>query len=102
TRLHMPDTVAVMEHDQRLPLNLTHPVHRRLLRSQLDQNGRLELREAPPTDANGWIGRAHEVWVPLRDATAPQRSEGAEAIPAAGTALLHLPGAGGVLSARLL
>jgi thiopeptide-type bacteriocin biosynthesis protein len=102
TRLHMPDTVAMMEHDQRLPLDLTHPVHRWLLRSQLDQNGRLELREAPPADAHGWIGRAHEVWVALRETPPPQHAEDADATPAAGPALLHLPGAGGVLSARLL
>lgn len=100
TRLHMPDTVAVMEHDQRLPLDLTHAVHRRLLRSQLDQTGRLELREAPPADAHGWIGRAHEVWVALRDTAPPQRPEDADT-PGAAPALLHLPGAGSTLSARL-
>ncbi len=57
----------MIEHDQRLPLDLTHPVHRRRLRSHLDQNGRLELREAPADGAHGWIGRAHEVWVSLRN-----------------------------------
>ncbi|GAA3160338.1 lantibiotic dehydratase [Streptomyces ramulosus] len=102
TRLRMPDAVSMVEYDQRLPLDLTHPVHRRLLRSQLDQNRRLELREAPPADAHGWIGRAHEVWVSLRNPAPPQHPENSSTIPAAaGPVPFHLPGSGDVLYARL-
>ncbi|MBP0455969.1 lantibiotic dehydratase [Streptomyces montanisoli] len=64
-RLRVPEHVAMMEYDQRLPLDTTHPVHRRLLRSALDNLRRLELREVPSSDAHGWIGRAHEVWLSL-------------------------------------
>ncbi len=102
-RLHVPDTVSMIEHDQRLPLDLTHPVHRRLLRSRLDQSGRLELREAPAAGAHGWIGRAHEVWVSLRNTEPTPHTEDADASPAVGAepAPLHLPGAADVLYARL-
>ncbi len=102
-RLRVPDAVSMIEHDQRLPLDLTHPVHRRLLRSLLDQSGRMELREAPAADAHGWIGRAHEVWVSLRDAGPPPYREDSDWSRAVGTepAPLHLPGADGVLRARL-
>ncbi|WP_030898821.1 lantibiotic dehydratase [Streptomyces sp. NRRL F-5126] len=64
-RLRVPDRVAMLEYDQRLPLDMTHPVHRRLLRSALDNLRRLDLREVPANDAHGWIGRAHEVWLSL-------------------------------------
>lgn len=64
-RTRVPDAVALLELDQRLPLDLTHPVHRRLLRASLERDQHLELREAPPADAFGWIGRAHEVWISL-------------------------------------
>ena len=102
-RLHVPDRVSMTEHDQCLPLDLTHPVHRRLLRSLLDQSGRMELREAPAAGAHGWIGRAHEVWVSLRKVRPiPHREDGdwSRAVGAE-PAPLHLPAADGVLYARL-
>ncbi|MFF6955594.1 thiopeptide-type bacteriocin biosynthesis protein [Streptomyces sp. NPDC008317] len=105
TRLRVPDTVSMIEYDQRLPLDLTHPVQRRLLRTQLDQNRRLELREAPAADVHGWIGRAHEIWVSLRNTAQIPRAEESDVSPAvrvrAAPARLHLPGAGSVLYARL-
>lgn len=102
-RLHVPDAVSMIEHDQRLPLDLTHPAHRRLLRAQLDQNGRLELREAPAAGAYGWIGRAHEIWVSLRNTAPTPYAEEGGLSPAVfpGPARTYLPGAGSVLYARL-
>lgn len=103
-RLRVPDAVSMIEHDQRLPVDLTHPVHRCLLRNQLDQNRRLELREAPGAGAHGWIGRAHEVWVSLRrTGPAPAAEDGPRGSLAYGAepAELHLPGGGSVLYARL-
>jgi thiopeptide-type bacteriocin biosynthesis protein len=103
SRLHVPDTVSMIEHDQRLPLDLTHPVHRRVLRSQLDRDRRVELREAPADGAHGWIGRAHEIWVALHNTEPPPPFEfgGAEPTASAEPAQQHLPGAGIVLYARL-
>ncbi|MFJ5608206.1 lantibiotic dehydratase [Streptomyces sp. NPDC093221] len=102
-RLHVPDAVSMIEHDQRLPLDLTHPVHRRLLRSQLDQNGRLELREARGASAYGWIGRAHEVWVSFRNTEPTPYVEEGGLSPAvfSGPPRTSLPGAGSVLYVRL-
>ncbi|MEW1892253.1 lantibiotic dehydratase [Streptomyces sp. NPDC085659] len=100
-RLRAPKQVAMIEYDQRLPLDLSHPVHRRVLRAHLDNTRRLELRELPDADAHGWIGRAHEIWLSLgrseADTTArPRPRPTAPAAPGR-----HLPGAGDVLHAQL-
>ncbi|MFJ6214510.1 lantibiotic dehydratase [Streptomyces sp. NPDC092296] len=101
-RLRVPEAVSMIEHDQRLPMDLTHPVHRHLLRAQLDQNRRLELREAPNADAHGWIGRAHEVWVCLhRAGPDPAAKDVSRSAPIGELPRRHLPGAGSVLYARL-
>ncbi|MFI1933806.1 lantibiotic dehydratase [Streptomyces sp. NPDC020330] len=99
-RLRAPEQVAMIEYDQRLPLDLSHPVHLRVLRAHLDNTRRLELRELPDADAHGWIGRAHEIWLSLG------RSEPAAEVPRPRTAPSaapdrHLPGAGDVLLAQL-
>ena len=102
TRLPVPSAVSMIEDDQRLPVDLTHPVHRRLLRNQLDRSRRLELREAPAADAHGWIGRAHEVWVSLRRTGPVPAAEGLLHGSAPYSAQpLHLPGAGSLLYTRL-
>ncbi|ARF73780.1 lantibiotic dehydratase [Kitasatospora albolonga] len=100
-RLHVPMQVAVIEYDQRLPLDLTHPVHRRALRAHLDNARRLELREVPDADAHGWIGRAHEIWLSLGQLK-PDTADAPRPRPATSTAHgRHLPGAGGVLLVQL-
>ncbi|MGW2115357.1 lantibiotic dehydratase [Streptomyces zhihengii] len=100
-RLRVPMHVAIIEYDQRLPLDMSHPVHRRTLRAHLDNARRLELREVPDADAHGWIGRAHEIWLSLArsqpDTAAVPRSRPAQsAAPDR-----HLPGAGDLLLAQL-
>ncbi|GHJ36981.1 lantibiotic dehydratase [Streptomyces sp. TS71-3] len=100
-RLRAPMRVAVIEYDQRLPLDLSHPVHRRVLRAHLDNIRRLELREVPDGDAHGWIGRAHEIWLALgrpqpETADVPRPRP----VPPAATKR-HLPGAGDILHAQL-
>ncbi|RXS81480.1 lantibiotic dehydratase [Streptomyces sp. TM32] len=100
-RLRVPDRVAMIEYDQRLPLDLTHPVHRRVLRAALDNTRRLDLRDVPDGDVHGWIGRAHEVWISLgltqpKAAAAPLPRPAAVAIPTR-----NLPGGGDVLHAQL-
>ncbi|WP_329142558.1 lantibiotic dehydratase [Streptomyces sp. NBC_01456] len=100
-RLRVPSRVAMIEYDQRLPLDLTHPVHRRVLRAALDNTRRLDLREVPDGDVHGWIGRAHEVWLSLgltqpKAAAAPLPRPAAVAVPTR-----NLPGGGDVLHAQL-
>lgn len=102
-RLRVPDRIAMVEVDQRLPLDLTHPVHLRLLRSRLDDLRRLELREAPDPDEHGWIGRAHEILLPLIR-TQPEEASTLSTphlTTAVSTEATHLPGAGTVLCAHL-
>ncbi|MFE2097905.1 lantibiotic dehydratase [Streptomyces sp. NPDC059468] len=99
-RLRVPMQAAMIEYDQRLPLDLSHPVHRRVLRAHLDSTRRLELREVPDSDAHGWLGRAHEVWLSLgrpqpETADVPRRPVTPDATGH------HLPGAGDVLHAQL-
>lgn len=111
-RLQVPHGVSVVEHDQRLTLDLTRPAHRQLLRARLDLKEHLELREAPAAEAYGWIGRAHEVWVSLHNTAPPADTHEATAVRnthdhdaaravRTGPAPLHLPGDGTVLHARL-
>ncbi|WND36431.1 lantibiotic dehydratase [Streptomyces sp. BB1-1-1] len=100
-RLRVPMQVAIIEYDQRLPLDLSHPVHRRTLRAHLDNARRLELREVPDADAHGWIGRAHEIWLSLgrlqpETADVPRPRPATSPVPGR-----HLPGAGDVLLAQL-
>ncbi|MGW1975334.1 lantibiotic dehydratase [Streptomyces sp. NPDC001889] len=103
-RLRVPERVIMAEHDQRLLLDLTHSVHRHILRTHLNGAGRLVLREAPDTDAHGWLGRAHEIWLSLHST---HRDDGdAERSALTSTVLvdrgeLDLPGAGTVLRAQL-
>ncbi|MDF6020912.1 lantibiotic dehydratase [Streptomyces sp. JH34] len=100
-RLRVPMQVAIIEYDQRLPLDLSHPVHRRTLRTHLNNARRLELREVPDTDAHGWIGRAHEIWLSLgrvqpETSDVPRPRSATSPVPGR-----HLPGAGDVLLAQL-
>ncbi|MEU6482588.1 lantibiotic dehydratase [Streptomyces sp. NPDC046887] len=99
-RLRVPMRAAVIEYDQRLPLDLTHPVHLRVLRAHLDHARRVELREVPDADAHGWIGRAHEIWLSLgrSEPDAPFVPRPRPATTAATGR--HFPG-GGVLHAQL-
>ncbi len=60
-----PAAIVLVEHEQRLPLDLGHRVHRALLRARLNRAGAVELQEAPPAHALGAVGRAHEFLVPL-------------------------------------
>lgn len=98
-RLRVPMQVAMIEYDQRLPLDLSHPVHRRVLRAHLDSTRRLELREVPDGEAHGWIGRAHEIWLSL--GRAADTTDMPRPYPATSSRPeRHLPGAGNVLLAQ--
>lgn len=74
TRMNVARYVCLMEYDQRLPLDLDHPVHRRLVRSRMYEGPGLELRQAVDPDAHGWIGRTHDVVLPFVRSTPTHRS----------------------------
>ncbi|MFE7809199.1 lantibiotic dehydratase [Streptomyces sp. NPDC057430] len=68
----LPLTVNVGEGDRLLPLDLTVPAHRALLREELDRAGAIRVAEAPGAAELGWCGgRAHEVVVPLKASHPP-------------------------------
>ncbi|MEU1296075.1 lantibiotic dehydratase family protein [Streptomyces sp. NPDC005840] len=67
-RFQVPERVLLAEDDQQLPLDLNRNMDLDLLRAHLDANpfGIATLHDAPPPDADGWIGgRAHSIVVPL-------------------------------------
>lgn len=100
-RLRIPARVLLVDDDQRLPLDLDHPLHRHLLRRSLNAAHHLELREAPTRDAVAWLGRSHELLLPLRlnsPATPPRSSTSLRPV-AADTG--HLPGRSSALAANL-
>ncbi|WP_326645246.1 lantibiotic dehydratase family protein [Streptosporangium sp. NBC_01755] len=69
SRFRMPDRVLLAEDDQHLPLDLCEDMHLDLLRAHLaaSRTGVAVLHDAPPPDADGWIGgRAHSLVIPLR------------------------------------
>ncbi|WP_344668892.1 lantibiotic dehydratase [Catenulispora yoronensis] len=102
-RWHVPDHVAIVEHDRRQPIDLGHRIHRMVLRSRLERSGTAELRHAAAAEDLAWLGRAHEVLLPL----ALHNPNAAAHRPAATSARpvtldqTELPGASDVLYAQL-
>ncbi|BCM65681.1 putative lantibiotic dehydratase [Streptomyces sp. EAS-AB2608] len=64
-RYGVPRTVYLGADDRRLRLDLDVPAHVQLLRADLERYGMIVLHEAPPEEAFGWVGRAHEVTIPF-------------------------------------
>jgi len=67
-RFGVAERVLLAEDDQQLLLDITRDVDLDLLRAHLDASpfGIATLHDAPPPDADGWIGgRAHSIVVPL-------------------------------------
>jgi hypothetical protein len=66
-RAGVPDRVLLAMDDQHLLLDLTRDLDVDLLRTHLNLFPAAVLYEAPPPDADGWIGgRAHSIVVPVR------------------------------------
>ncbi|MFH8466023.1 lantibiotic dehydratase [Streptomyces sp. NPDC017991] len=100
-RMDVARYVCLMEYDQRLPLDLNHPVHRRLVRSRMYEGPGLELRQAADPDAHGWIGRAHDVVLPFVRTTPTKRSLPVLRPHQDTQAPIQFPGAGSVLQMHL-
>ncbi|WP_344549888.1 lantibiotic dehydratase [Kitasatospora saccharophila] len=99
-RYRVPDRVYLVQHGRRLPLDRTVPEHLVLLHEHLEREPAAVLVEAPAADADGWCGRAVELTVQLHSTRPPLPTAPR---PARTTGFLdwQLPGASGVLSARL-
>ncbi|MGQ4388582.1 lantibiotic dehydratase [Streptomyces sp. SAS_270] len=71
TQRRVPETVALTEGDQLLPLDLSESAHRAVLRAHLATTETAVLTET--SDGGGWFaGRAHEIVVPMTAARAPK------------------------------
>ncbi|MEV6986496.1 lantibiotic dehydratase family protein [Sphaerisporangium sp. NPDC051017] len=67
TRAGVPDRILLAVDDQQLLLNLSHDMDLDLLRTHLLGAPVAVLYDAPPPEADGWIGgRAHSIVVPMR------------------------------------
>jgi lantibiotic biosynthesis protein len=65
-RARVPSRVLLSQGDQHLPLDLSGDLGMDLLRAHLAAYPAAVLYEAPPPDADGWIGgRAHSIVVPV-------------------------------------
>lgn len=103
-RLRAPQAIVVCESDLRLPLDLSQPLHRMLLRNRLDAAREVELQEAPTAADLAWMGRAHEFLLPLR--LARPRAAERKAVPTSPFQAIkrdagHLPGRSEWLYAQL-
>ncbi|WP_020498824.1 lantibiotic dehydratase [Sciscionella marina] len=95
TRWHVPARVAVIDGDQRLPLNVEDRTERSLLRALAHRGGKLELCETSPPAEDSWTGSPVEFVVPLTVHTTPTPHwTGAASEPV-------FPGDSGLLTARL-
>jgi len=84
-RWQVPDRVVLCQDELRLPLDLTQPLDRTLLRSRLaraGKAGRVELREDGRPDAHGWLGRPAQFLVPLLRTAPSSRRPPAVTAPA--------------------
>ncbi|MGW3955376.1 lantibiotic dehydratase [Streptomyces sp. NPDC004752] len=68
-RLCVPDHLALVEDGQQLPLDLDQRIHRALLRAGVDRNRVVELRESTTAQDWAWIGRPHQLLIPLANST---------------------------------
>lgn len=97
-RLRVPDRIALVENDQQLPLDLDQQLPRALLRAGVERSRLVELREAPAPQDLAWIGRPHQLLIPLASRapadTIPGRPGSSVTCPA-------MPGGATVLYARL-
>ncbi len=104
-RVGVPAVVYLGDDDRRIRLDLNEPAHLALLRSDLGRTGHATVREAPDTDAFGWLdGRAHEIVVPLASTSTPVRlpiPRRATSARAIGPDHGHLPGDSELLFVKL-
>ncbi|MGW3562774.1 lantibiotic dehydratase [Streptomyces sp. NPDC000941] len=101
-KFRVPDRVALVEYDQQLPIDLSQRLHRTVLRARLDSTRRIELRETPGPEDRAWIGRPHELLIPLKlaNAVGPRSEPPVFTVPAAATRAL-MPGRASILHAQL-
>ncbi|MER5843478.1 lantibiotic dehydratase [Streptomyces prasinus] len=71
TTWRCPARLDLRDDDRTMSLDLTEPLHARLIHQHLQHHQPAVLTEAVADDEQGWIGHAHEITMPLA-ATGPQ------------------------------
>ncbi|UUU32400.1 lantibiotic dehydratase [Streptomyces sp. CA-210063] len=87
-----PQLVELRDDDRTLRLDLSEPLHARLLHSHLRRHGNAELLEAPDEQAFGWIGHAHELTLPLTSTRPPLPHPDLTSAPIVTNRMLPMPG----------
>ncbi|MET8342479.1 lantibiotic dehydratase [Streptomyces microflavus] len=90
-----PRRVELFADDRYLRLDLTEPVHARLLHAQLQRHETAELVESPDDHEMGWIGHAHELTLSMTSVRAPLPHPDLTAAPVVRNRMLPPPGAAG-------
>jgi thiopeptide-type bacteriocin biosynthesis protein len=81
-RRRLPDVVQVGEADRRLRLSLDEPMDLALLRAHLNASGAVAtFWEASTAADHGWLGRAHEIVIPLATTASPAPAPAAVIAP---------------------
>lgn len=86
-----PRWVELREDDRTLRLDLSEPLHQRLLHAHLSRDTHAELAEAPDEQDFGWIGHAHELILPLTSAQSPLPHPDLSAAPVVTNQMLPTP-----------
>lgn len=87
-----PQLLELRDDDRTLRLDLTEPLHARLLHGHLRRHGNAELLEAPEEQDFGWIGHAHELTLPLISTRPPLPHPDLAAAPIVTNRMLPMPG----------
>ncbi|MFJ4722960.1 lantibiotic dehydratase [Streptomyces luteogriseus] len=87
-----PQLLELRDDDRTLRLDLTEPLHARLLHGHLRRHGNAELLEAPDERDFGWIGHAHELTLPLTSTRPPLPHPDLTAAPIVTNRMLPMPG----------
>ncbi|MFJ6609095.1 lantibiotic dehydratase [Streptomyces sp. NPDC091289] len=66
-----PPVLELRDDDRTLRLDLSEPLHARILHIHLQRHGEADLTEAPNERDLGWIGHAHEFVMPLVSTQSP-------------------------------
>ncbi|WP_318296557.1 thiopeptide-type bacteriocin biosynthesis protein, partial [Streptomyces albogriseolus] len=68
---HCPARVQLQDDDRTMPLDLTEPLHARLIHQHLRRHPQAVLTEDVSDEDLGWLGHAHELTVPLATTRPP-------------------------------
>ena len=87
-----PQVLELREDDRTLRLDMSEPLHARILHGHLQRHPEADLTEAPSEGDLGWIGHAHEIVMPLVSTRPPLPHPDVERAPVFTSRMLPNPG----------